>query len=191
MVAPLRKCLLTALAAAGCLFAGLPAATTLAQSNPGLTIFSGIPREDQLTDYHLDFGGRRNFSRERYKLRFPMNRAELGVADLYITYPSYFRSNNGEFDLDDVELRLKKDRDVTFPIREVREEAVGEDYYQIYVSLEQPIRADDLDPSEKLELVFHNVHNPDSSGIFYFSLEVQSPVDVLRRYAGTWIVSID
>ncbi|ERN42386.1 protein of unknown function (DUF2808) [Rubidibacter lacunae KORDI 51-2] len=189
--ATLKRRFVTAIAAASCLFAGLPAHVSWAQATPGLTIFSGIPREDLLNDYHLDFEGRSGFNRERFKLRIPGNRVYAGVADIYITYPKYFKENQGKFDLEKVEVRLKNDRDRTFPIRSVSEIDWSEQNYQIAISLEQPIPAAELEGGQKIEVVFSGVRNPDRPGFFYFSCEVQAPTEVVRRYIGTWVIGID
>jgi hypothetical protein len=42
-----------------------------------------------------------------------------------------------------------------------------------------------------VELVFSNVKNPSSPGIFYFNCQILSPGDVpLLRYLGTWELSV-
>ncbi len=58
---------LTALAISSSVITGLPY-LVMAQSNPGLTIFSGVERENIL-NYHLDFGGNTN-GIDRYRLGF-------------------------------------------------------------------------------------------------------------------------
>jgi hypothetical protein len=40
-------------------------------------------------------------------------------------------------------------------------------------------------------LVFSDVKNPPTGGMYYFNCEILSPGDVpLRRYVGTWILNI-
>lgn len=84
---------------------------TNAQSNPGLTIFSGVDR-DNILNYHLDFGGNAG-GWDRYRLRIPGKKITQGVAKVFITYPDYY---NGKFDKDSIEVRVKGE---SLPLREV------------------------------------------------------------------------
>ncbi|MDX2216084.1 MAG: DUF2808 domain-containing protein [Oculatellaceae cyanobacterium bins.114] len=165
---------LSALAIAGLLTLGMPIAS-LAQGLPGLTIFSGVDREN-LLGYRLDFDGRPG-SRDRYRLRIPARKMDTAVAQFAITYPETYE---GEFDEDDIEIRISGD---SVPLDEVtwdRENRVVEIYPVT------PIPAD-----TRVEIVFSNVRNPTNGGTHYFNALVQTPGDVpLLRYIGTWIVSI-
>ncbi|MFO5440121.1 MAG: hypothetical protein ACLBM4_16015, partial [Dolichospermum sp.] len=78
------KRLLSALAITSCLLTGLPV-LTLAQSLPGLTLFSGVENKNQLP-YRLDFGGQTN-NTDRYILRLPAKKMKLAVAQFAISYP--------------------------------------------------------------------------------------------------------
>ncbi|ACK67351.1 conserved hypothetical protein [Rippkaea orientalis PCC 8801] len=176
ILAPRR--LLSALALSGCLFAGFQA-LTLAGSNPGLTIFSGVDNRRDILDYHLDFGGRPNHVGERYKLYVPAKKLTQGVSKFFISYlerPEF----DGQFDLDRVDVRVEGK---SVPIKEVywdKESRV------IEIDLAQPIEA-----SKKAEIVFSNVKNP-GNGTYYFICDVLSSGDIpIRLYIGTWILSIE
>ncbi|MHC5829159.1 MAG: DUF2808 domain-containing protein, partial [Nostoc sp.] len=103
--------LLSALAVTSFLVTGLPA-LTLAQSLPGLTLFSGIKSENQLP-FRLDFGGQAN-SPDRYILRIPAKRMKLAVGQFAITYPDYYK---GTFDQKEIEVRV---RGKAVPLSEVK-----------------------------------------------------------------------
>ena len=166
---------LTALAISGCLVTGLPY-LALANSNPGLTLFSGVDRKDIL-NYHLDFGGRAG-SWDRYRLRIPGKKMTEGADRFFISYPEYYK---GKFDVDAIEVRVKGE---SLPVREViwdRESQI------IEIDLEDPILE-----SHKVELVFSNVKNPRRGGTFYFQCQVLTPGQIpLRLHLGTWILSIN
>lgn len=168
------KRLLGAVAVSGCVITGF-SASTLAQSNPGFTLWGGVPRENQL-NYYLDFGGRSN-QWDRYRLKIPANKMELGVAQFAISYPDYF---DGKFDPKKIEVRVKNK---TVPLSEVKWDKEGK---LIQIFLEEPITA-----GNSVELVLSNVKNPPFGGIYYFNCQVLTPGDVpLPRYLGTWILSI-
>ena len=76
---PFKK-VLTTLGVAGCLIASVPVLTA-AQGGSGLTIFSGVSR-DNILNYYLDFSGQRN-SRDRYRLRIPGKKLLQGAAKFY------------------------------------------------------------------------------------------------------------
>lgn len=168
------KSFLTALAVATPLITGLPY-IVLAQSNPGLTIFSGVERNNIL-NYHLDFGGKPN-AWDRYRLRIPSKKMTEGAERFFISYPDYYK---GKFDTEAIEVRVK---DEAIPIREViwdKESRI------IEIDLENPILE-----SKKVELVFSNVKNPRQGGTFYFQCQVLTPGQVpLRIHLGTWILDI-
>lgn len=167
--------LVPTLAAATCLLTGF-AAPLLAQGTPGLTIFSGVERANQLS-YYLDFGGRRNH-RDRYRLRVPADKMELGVKTFAISYPDYY---DGVFDIEKIEVRADGR---SFPIDEVVWNKADR---VVLIYLVEPIEA-----GRGVELVFSNVRNPRWGGTYYFEGRASSPGDVpLPRYLGTWIVSID
>ncbi|MFM7407160.1 MAG: DUF2808 domain-containing protein [Cuspidothrix sp.] len=168
------KRLLSALAVTSCLLTGLPV-MTLAQSLPGLTLFSGIKGENQLP-FRLDFGGQTNSS-DRYILRIPAKKMNLAVAQFAITYPNYYE---GTFDTKDVEVKVKGKK---VPLSEVKWDKEGR---VIQIFPEEPVPAGD-----RVELILSNVQNPSFGGVFYFNCQVLSPGDLpLLRYLGTWIISI-
>ncbi|MGK7878013.1 MAG: DUF2808 domain-containing protein [Xenococcaceae cyanobacterium] len=169
------KRLLGALALSGCLLTGVQA-ITWADSNPGLTIFSGVDRENILS-YHLDFGGRGG-GWDRYRLRIPGKKMTQGAAKFFIVYPEYY---DGQFDVDSIEVRIKGE---SLPLREVYWDKESQ---QVEIDLENPIVE-----SNKVEIVFSNVKNPRFGGTFYFHCHAVSAGNIpLRLYLGTWILSIN
>ena len=168
------KRLLSALAVTSCLLTGV-ATPILAQSLPGLTLFSGVKSDDQLP-YLLDFGGQTN-STDRYILRVPAQKMKLAVAQFTITYPDYYK---GTFDPKSIEVLVKGKK---VPLSEVKWDKEGR---VIQIFPQEPIPA-----GRKVELVLSNIENPAFGGVFYFRCQVLSPGDVpLLRYLGTWIISI-
>lgn len=175
MIQSLSRQFLCALAIASGLLVAVP--TTLrAQSNSGLTIFSGVDREDIL-NYHLDYGGRRR-GWDRYRLRIPAKKLPFGASEFIVSYPDYYE---GKFDEEEIEVRIDGE---PLPL----ESAIwDEENQEIAIVLAQP-----LVERQKVELVFSNVRNPRNGGTYYFNAAIQIPNDVrLRRYIGTWIIDID
>ncbi len=167
--------IVSAIAVSGCLLAGIPA-TTLAGSNSGLTLFSGVERENIL-NYLLDFGGQPG-GWDRYRLRVPAKKMELGVSQFVITYPDYY---DGKFDTEEIEVRIKKE---SLPLSEVKWD---KDNHRIEIYLEKPIEA-----GKSVEIVISNVKNPAFGGTYYFECRAFTPGDIpLPRYLGTWILSIN
>lgn len=165
---------LSSLTIAGCLLASLPIAVR-AQGLPGLTIFSGVKAENQLS-YRLDFGGNTS-SWDRYRMKVPKGKMKVAVAQFTIDYPSYFK---GTFDPKAVELMANNKK------VEIQEVKWDKDGYVIEVFPKEPVPA-----GSDVELIFSNVRNPSNGGMFYFNCNVLSPGDVpLLRTLGTWIVSI-
>ena len=165
---------LTTVGIAGCILAGVPIITA-AQGGSGLTIFSGVSR-DNILNYYLDFNGQRN-SRDRYRLRIPGKKLLQGAAKFYIFYPDYF---DGKFQEDKIEVRIDGE-----PLA-LREVIWDKENYLIEIELEEPLRE-----SRKVELVFSGVRNPDI-GTYYFRGEVMPASDLpIRQYIGTWIISIN
>lgn len=164
----------TSFAIAGCLLASLPLVVR-AQTTPGFTIFSGVEPKNQL-NYHLDFGGNSG-SWDRYRLRVKKDKMKVAVAQFSIDYPNYYK---GVFDPKDVELLVNGKK---VPIQEVKWE---KENYVIEVFPQEPVPA-----ASNVELVFSNVKNPSSGGMFYFNCNVLSPGDApLLRTLGTWIIGI-
>ncbi len=166
--------LIATLAVSGCLLTGFPI-ITLAQGLPGLTIFSGVKRENQLP-FKLDFGGQPN-GWDRYRLRIPAKKLNLAVAQFSISYPDYYK---GKFDKDDIEVRIK---DKKVPLQEV---IWDKENHKVEIYPQEPVPA-----GSRVELVFSNVKNPNAGGTYYFNCQILSPGDVpLLRYLGTWILTI-
>lgn len=166
--------LLSALTVAGSLLASLPL-SALAQGLPGLTIFSGVDREDQLA-YRLDFFGRPGGT-DRYRFRIPRDKMETAVSEFFISYPETYEG--------------------TFNPEKARLEVNGDEVALDEVVWDQENRTIEFYPSEpvpantRIEFVLSDVHNPRNIGTHYFNASVIAPGDVpLRRYVGTWIVSI-
>lgn len=148
---------------------------TLANGNPGLTIFSGVDRKDIL-DYFLQFGGRPR-QMDRYKLYIPPKKLSQGASAFFISYPDYY---NGVFDTDKIEVRVNGK---SLPLKEV---VWDKDSRIIQIVLEQAI-----DPTTKTEIVMSNVRNPEL-GTYYFTCDVIASGNIpVRLYVGTWIVSIE
>ncbi len=168
------KRLLSTLAVSGLLFTSLPA-ITFASGLPGLTLFSGVERKNQLP-YRLDFGGDRN-STDRYRLRIPAKKMKLAVAQFAITYPNYY---DGEFDEKSIEIRVKGK---SLPLSEVK---WNKEERRIEIFPEEPVPA-----GSKVELVLSNVENPPFGGMFYFRCLIRTPGDVpLLRPLGVWLIGI-
>ncbi|MEM9922983.1 MAG: DUF2808 domain-containing protein [Cyanobacteria bacterium P01_D01_bin.50] len=170
--------LLSAVAITGFLLAGVPAITS-AQGLPGLTLFSGVKRENQLS-YRLDFGGQTN-DWDRYRLRISDKKMKMAAEKFVITYPRYF---DGEFDTDEVEIKVGKKKGKKVAVSEVKWDKEGR-VLEIY-----PKEA--IPAGQHVELILSNVENPDFPGMFNFNALIQSPGDktALTRYVGTWIISI-
>ncbi len=172
------KKFLAALAISSSLITGIGMVAN-AQNNPGLTIFSGIQRENILR-YYLDFGGRPG-GWDRYRLRIPGKKLTQGAAKFIIVYPDYYE---GKFDTDSVEVRIRQGKkQVSLPLREV---IWDKESQLIEITLEEPITE-----SRRVELVLSNVKNPDSGGTFYFHCQILAPGEIpVGLYLGTWILSI-
>jgi Protein of unknown function (DUF2808) len=166
--------LFSGLAVVGCLLTGL-SAVSLAQGLPGLTIFSGVDRENQL-GYRLDFGG--EISRpDRYRLRIPQRKMTLAASEFIVAYPETY---NGEFNPKKVVVKVD-----------------GEEIELESVNWDQENRVIEIYPKEnvaadtRVEIILSDVQNPRRIGTHYFNALVRSPGDVpLNRYLGTWILSI-
>ncbi|MBR8832869.1 MAG: DUF2808 domain-containing protein [Stigonema ocellatum SAG 48.90 = DSM 106950] len=166
--------LLCALAVTSSLLASLPA-ISWAESNPGLTLFSGVKGDNQLS-YRLDFGGQPN-GWDRYRLRVSHKKLKIAVAHFVISYPEYYK---GTFDPKNMEIHVKGKKVPLSDVKWDKENHVIEIYPQEAV----PAGSD-------VEIILSNVKNPNFGGVFYFNCSVQSPGDVpLSRYIGTWIISI-
>jgi Protein of unknown function (DUF2808) len=160
--------------AVGSLLAGMPV-VSLAQGLPGLTIFSGVDRENQL-GYRLDYGG--ELSREdRYRLRIPARKMTLAASEFIVAYPETY---TGKFDPEEVEVKVNGEAIALESVNWDQENRVIEIYPQEAVAA-----------STRVEIILSDVQNPRRVGTHYFNALVRSPGDVpLNRYLGTWILSI-
>ncbi|NJM72816.1 MAG: DUF2808 domain-containing protein [Scytonema sp. RU_4_4] len=166
--------LLSTLAVTGFLLAGIPA-ISWAQTLPGLTLFSGVKGENQLP-FRLDFGGQSN-GWDRYRLKISSKKLKTAVAQFVISYPEYYK---GTFDPKQIEVKVRGKK---VPVSEVK---WNKENHVIEIYPQEAVPA-----GSSVELVFSNVKNPASGGMFYFNCSIQSPGDVpLARYIGTWIISI-
>jgi hypothetical protein len=170
----LKQKALFGFAIASCLATSLPLAA-LAQGGPGLTIFGGVERKDEL-NYHLDFGGQSD-GWDRYRLRIPANKMKLAVAQFAISYPDYYK---GTFNPKEVEVKYKGK---AVKLQEVKWNKN---------SLLEIIPVDPVPAGGKVEIILSDVKNPNFGGMFYFNCQVLSPGDVpLLRYLGTWVIGIN
>jgi Protein of unknown function (DUF2808) len=146
-----------------------------AQGLPGLTIFSGVDRENQLS-WRMDYDGVPNVT-DRYRLRIPAKKMEFAVEQFSITYPDTYR---GRFDTKNVEVKVNGDAVELTDVTWDPENRIIEIYPQT------PVPAD-----SRVELVLSQVRNPNRVGTHYFNALVRSPGDLpLMRYVGTWILTI-
>lgn len=182
------KNVLASLGVTGLLITGVPL-LSFAQSGSGLTIFSGVSR-DNLLDHFLDFSGQKN-NRDRYRLRIPGKKLTQGASKFYIFYPDYF---DGKFNVDLNPDKKPKKNPVRVSIGEgkkkrylpIREVIWDKENYLLEIELDEP-----LQESRKVELVFSGVKNPDV-GTYYFRCEVLPAADLpIRQYIGTWIIGIN
>jgi hypothetical protein len=166
--------LVYAAAVAGCVLTGISTPSS-ALHNDGFVLWGGVARENILS-YYLDYGGQPN-GWDRYRLKIPGKKMELGAAQFAISYPDYY---DGKFDPKRVEVRVKGK---SVPLSEVKWD---KENHVIQIYLEEPIPA-----GNSVELVFSNVKNPPFGGMYYFNAQVLTPGDIpLPRYLGTWILSI-
>jgi hypothetical protein len=156
---------------------GLLLSNTIARadSNSGMTIFSGVERKDNL-NYHLDFGGNPH-QMDRYKLYIPSKKLAQGATRFFISYPDYY---DGVFDTKSVEVRSG---DKSVPLKSVYWDKVSR---YLEIDLENP-----LEGNSEATIVLSNVQNP-NFGTYYFTGDAQISGEIpLRIYLGTWIISID
>jgi hypothetical protein len=181
----LRRCS-SSLCVAGLLLTGVPA-VTLAQSNPGFTLNWGGdgPSSKQQLGYVLDYGTPGHMQ-DRYRLKIKAQK--LAIDGITITYPEYY---DGDFNEKKITLQeapknkfLGFGKAVKIPTSSVK---VDKDNRLIEVIPEAPIPA-----GKAFEVVLEDVRNPPSGGMYYFNASISSPGDTvpLRRYLGTWILSL-
>jgi len=166
---PVRR-FFAALLAAGCVMtaAAIPAGA-------GITLWSGVEEENRLRSF-LQEGGQLN-RRDRYKLYIPSDKLTTATSLFVVSYdPDY----DGEFDEDDIELRIRRD-DV--PMRVVRWDREN---FKVELIPEEPIPAQ----TRRVSIVFSHVRNPRNTGTHHFNAYIQAPTETELgpRYIGTWIL---
>jgi hypothetical protein len=181
----IRRCS-SSLFVASLLLTGVPM-VTLAQSNPGFTFNWGGdgPSSKQQLGYVLDYGTPGHMS-DRYRLKIKAQK--VAIDGITITYPEYY---DGEFNEKRITLQeaskskfLGFGKTIKIPISSVK---LDKDNRFIEIVPENPIPA-----GKAFEVVLSDVRNPQSGGMYYFNASISSPGDTvpLRRYLGTWILSL-
>lgn len=146
----------------------------ITQGLPGLTIFGGVDREYEL-GYRLQNDGVLN-RYDRYYLRIPAEKLSLASDLFVVSYPDEY---GGEFDVEDIELRISGD---SVPLDDVIWDEENQ-LVEIYPSEPIPARS-------RVEIVFSNVRNPRRTGTHYFNAYVRAPGDAIPpQYVGTWVLS--
>lgn len=162
-----------AVALSTCLIAAVPS-LSLAQGLPGLTLFGG-PKRENLLNFRLDYGTAGVW--DRYRLRIPAKKVQLAIAQFSIDYPEHYK---GKFDKNAITVRVEGKK---IPLQEVvwdKENRLIEIYPQ------EPIAA-----NNDIEIVFSNVFNPTTRGMYQFNCRILTPGDVpLLRYIGSWVLTI-
>ncbi|EDX85213.1 hypothetical protein S7335_2912 [Synechococcus sp. PCC 7335] len=154
----------------------LPIHPSLAQTNPGITLWGGVDSE-----YRLPYTLRNNrprSTRAQYYLRVPGTRIDSAVSKLSITYPEAFTDRNGSFNTDEIRVRRGRgsgDREI--PIDEV---VWIPEASRLEIFLTEDI------PADTSFVIDARVRNPDRFGMHRFNLQAESRGDVLPRYLGTW-----
>jgi hypothetical protein len=181
----IRRCS-SSLFVASLLLTGVPM-VTLAQSNPGFTFNWGGdgPSSKQQLGYVLDYGTPGHMS-DRYRLKIKAQK--VAIDGITITYPEYY---DGEFNEKRITLQeaskskfLGFGKTIKIPTSSVK---LDKDNRFIEIVPENPIPA-----GKAFEVVLSDVRNPQSGGMYYFNASISSPGDTvpLRRYLGTWILSL-
>lgn len=173
-----------ALLTAGCAATAI-APIAIAQSLPGFVLFGGPEDRETLLSFRLDRGQEGWW--DRYRLRIPAQ--DVAISQVVVSYPEYY---DGEFDE-----RIGRGMELRYNTRRSKESIplkdVVWDRENRFVSLvtEEPVPA-----GSKLEIVFHNVRNPRSGGMYNFNGRIFMPVgpgeDQARsRFIGTWLLTIN
>jgi hypothetical protein len=164
--------LLSALAVTSCLLAAFPVITP---AQTGLTLFSGVRRENQLP-FRFDFGGQAN-SWERIRLRIPAQRMNIAAAQFVISYPDYYQ---GTFDPKSIEVNHRGRKIALAEVKWNKEARLIEIFPQ------EPVPA-----GGEVEIILSNARTPAFGGMYHFNARIISPGDVpIPRYVGTWLLSL-
>lgn len=125
----------------------------------------------------------------RYRLKIGARDMKLAVSQFVVNYPDYF---DGKFNADEVEIRtcsrpgnfLSRARCTPIAMDEVD---IDTENQRIALYPLEPIPA-----GTNVELVFSDVKNPRSRGMYQFNAMIESPGDVpLLRPIGSWILGIE
>ncbi len=155
----------------------VPIEPSVAQTNPGITLWGGVDSE-----YRLPYTLRNNeprSTRAEYSLRVPGTRIDSAVSKLSITYPEAFTERNGSFDTD--EIRVHRGRRSGGREIEVDEVVWIPEASRLEIYLNEDIPAD-----TSFVISMSDIRNPDRFGMHRFNLQAESRGDVLPRYLGTW-----
>lgn len=147
-----------------------------AQSNCGVTLWSGLPR-DYIFCYYLDYGGKAR-SWDHYHFYIPQSKLPKATKEITLVYPDYY---NGELNLKEVEVIVDKKAQKIAAVEANRNEDNS-----VTITLEEP-----LTTNKQVEIVFSDVYNPDAGAIFEFKAKVQMVGGRLPVYIGSWLLSID
>lgn len=193
-----KRKLLSALSLASLLLGTAAASLPVLAQGTGLTLFSGVKREFLLPhsfDFDTGQGGR-----DRYRLRIPSRKMRYSASSIVITYPAYYKGTICTDECaDKIEVFVDKADDPIAVESIVPPELVvigkpdndngredDDDIYRMEILLQETI------PEEShVEIVLSDVKNPRIGQTYYFNARVQPPRDIVERYIGTWIVSID
>ena len=140
-----------------------------------ITLFSNIPEENRFRAV-LQNDGILNET-DRYKLYVPADKLTTATARFVVSYPEDYE---GEFDEDDIELRV---RNKALPMRSV---TWNEEDLTVELVPAEPVAAQ----TRSVSIVFSHVQNPHRTGTHYFNAYVQAPTETELgpQYIGTWIL---
>ena len=192
MLNSLTRKFLPALALAGYLTGSAVATLPALAQGTGFTLFSGVRREF-LLPHSFDFDAGQGAD-ERYRMRIPARKLRYSASSIIITYPAYYK---GKIKVDRTEVRVGKQKKEPVAIESINEPELlvygepdsdskeNDDVYRMEILLTETIPE-----NTGVEIVL-NVRNPRIGQTYYFNARVQPPRDIVERYIGTWIVSID
>ncbi|NET53414.1 MAG: DUF2808 domain-containing protein [Merismopedia sp. SIO2A8] len=160
----------SALMATGCVLSA-----SAIPAGADVTLFSGVREENRLRAFQ-EQSGQLNAT-DRYKLYIPAEKLTTEISRVVISYPEAY---NGEFDADDIELRIRRQE---VPLENV---IWNEENLTVELVLEDPLPA----RTRRVAVVFSNVENPGNTGTHHFNAYIQAPTETQLppRYIGTWIL---
>jgi Protein of unknown function (DUF2808) len=162
---------LTAFLAIG--VSGIATPNALAQN--GVTIFSGVERNQELS-YSTDFGAHPGQT-DRYYLKLNKVKMKQAVEKFVLVFPDNF---DGKLDTKQVEINVNGKK------VEVQEVNWDKDNQRLEIYPKEAVPA-----KTNVQLVLSNVTNP-RGGMYYVNCLIKAPGDVpIFRDLGTWIMSFD